>query len=390
LQNPTITGVEALVELAGDDRSYDAVINGTAYTVVERVLALYPQESGQIDISPARFEARVLRDGRITGRKVYESEPRTITVQPIPARPDDFPDALWLPASDLTLAEDWSREPDEIKAGEPLTRHVTISALGQLETQIPALAPPTAAGINVYPDKPELSRRIESGGIRGVRRDQYAMIGVAGGVVVLPALEVPWWNTETAEWQVARLPERSINILPTGEAPVVEQADVEQSEADASSAQREDSDPDGIWRRVSELLAAVWLTTLLAWWWTSRPEKKTHEPAPVPLHKQQARHLKVARKAALAGDGHGARSALLDWATLQWPQDGPRSIGALASRVSAPLSDELQQMSSLAYGPTSGDWNGEALASAIRSFSVLGEDEAAQQNQPLPPLMPAS
>jgi hypothetical protein len=58
--------------------------------------------------------------------------------------------------------------------------------------------------------------------------------------------------------------------------------------------------------------------------------------------------------------------------------------------VSAPLSDELQQMSSLAYGPTSGDWNGEALASAIRSFSVLSEDEAAQQNQPLPPLMPAS
>ena len=388
LRDPTITGVEALMELAGDDRSYEAVIDGTAYNVVERVYALYPQESGQIDISPARFEARVLRDGRITGRKVYESEPRTITVQPIPARPDEFPDALWLPASDVTLAEDWSREPDEIKAGEPLTRHVTISALGQLETQIPALAPPTAAGINVYPDKPELSRRIESGGIRGVRRDQYAMIGVAGGVVVLPALEVPWWNTETAEWQVARLPERSINILPTGEAPVVEQADVEQTEADASSVPLEDLDPDGIWRRVSELLVVVWLTTLLAWWWTSRPEKKTHEPALVPLHKQQARHLKAARKAALAGDGHGARSALLDWAALQWSQDGPRSIGALASRVSAPLSDELMQMSSLAYGPTSGDWNGEALAKALRSFAVVDERVDAQSASLLPPLMP--
>ena len=46
--------------------------------------------------------------------------------------------------------------------------------------------------INVYPDKPELSRRIESGGIRGVRKDQYAMIGVTAGTVVLPPLEVPW------------------------------------------------------------------------------------------------------------------------------------------------------------------------------------------------------
>ena len=55
-----------------------------------------------------------------------------------------------------------------------------------------------------------LSRRIESGGIRGVRKDQYAMIGVTAGTVVLPPLEVPWWNTQESEWQVARLPERTI------------------------------------------------------------------------------------------------------------------------------------------------------------------------------------
>ena len=63
LREPTITGAEALVELAGDERQYEAVLNGRAYNVIERVIALYPQESGEIQISPARFEARVLRDG---------------------------------------------------------------------------------------------------------------------------------------------------------------------------------------------------------------------------------------------------------------------------------------------------------------------------------------
>ena len=87
LRDPVITGAETLVELAGDDKSYESVIGGKAYNVVERVLALYPQESGEIQISPARFEARVLRDGRITGRKVYESQARTITVLPTPAPP---------------------------------------------------------------------------------------------------------------------------------------------------------------------------------------------------------------------------------------------------------------------------------------------------------------
>jgi len=390
LREPTISGAEVLTELAGDDRSYEAVIDGTVYNVVERVYALYPQESGQIDVSPARFEARVLRDGRITGRKVYDSEPQSITVLPIPPRPADYPDAVWLPARDLELTEDWSGEADEIKAGEPLTRHVTTSALGQLETQIPALEPPTAPGLNVYPDKPELSRRIESAGIRGVRKDQYAMIGVTAGTVLLPALEVPWWNTEKSEWQVARLPERSINILPSGEAPAAEaEAAASATAAEPGAVPREGSMPGGIWRRVSELLAAVWVVTLFAWWWSSRPQKKQRAPAPVPVHKQQSRHLRAARKAALAGDGSGVRKALLDWGALQWPEDTPRSVGALARRVSPPLAEELTKLSNLAYGPGGGEIEGEALAKAIRSFSVLKDADHEPEEQ-LPPLMPAN
>ena len=330
LRDPSVTGVEVLSELAGDDRSYEAVIDGTAYNVVERVYALYPQESGQIDISPARFEARVLRNGRITGRKVFESEPLTINVQPIPPRPAEFPDAVWLPARDLQLSENWSREADEIKAGEPLTRHVTISALGQLETQIPALETPAVPGINVYPDKPELSRRIESAGIRGIRKDQYAMIGVTAGVVTLPALDVPWWNTETSAWQVASLPERAITILASGEAPAPAPEADSTPVADATEEPAQASMPDSFWRRISELLAAVWLVTLLAWFWTSRPvRKEAREPPPVPLHKRQSRLLRAARNAARDGDGAGVKQALLEWAALEWPDDAPRSIGEL-------------------------------------------------------------
>ena len=390
LRDPTLSGIEVLTELAGDDRSYEAVIDGMAYNVVERVYALYPQESGQIEISPARFEARVLRSGRITGRKVYESEPQTVTVLPIPPQPAEFPDAVWLPARDLQLSEDWSRETEEIKAGEPLTRHVTISALGQLETQIPALQPPDAEGVNVYPDKPALSRRIESGGIRGERKDQYAMIGVTAGVVTLPALEVPWWNITESAWQVARLPERVINILPSGEAPPAEVPSATPTAATEAGAAVPVAEAmsGGFWRRVSELLAAIWLVTLLAWWWTSRPEKKRREPAPMPLHKRQSRLLKDARKEARGGDASELRKSLLEWGALEWPVNSPRSIGELANRVSSPLADELRNLSSLSYGPQGGDWDGEAIATAIRSFSVLKDEDSASA-ETLPPLMPA-
>ena len=108
----------------------------------------------------------------------------------------------------------------------------------------------------------------------------------------------------------------------------------------------------------------------------------------MPIHRQQAKHLKAARKAALAGDGAGVREAMLGWGRLQWPDDAPRSIGALATRVSSPLADELQGLSSASYGPGAADWDGQALAKAIRSFAVL-EDGIEKQAAVLPPLMPS-
>lgn len=392
LRNGEITGVEVLVETAGDERTYEAVLNGKAYSVVERVVAIYPQESGQISISPARFEARVLRDGRITGRKVFESDAHTITVLPIPAPPADYPDAIWLPARDVVLGEEWSRDPTEISAGEPVTRHITISALGQLETQIPALQPPVVEGLNVYVDKPDLSRRIEAGGIRGIRQDRYAIIGNRGGAIEIPPIEVPWWNIEVGEWRVARLPSRTIYVEavdaplapPAAEPLVATAAEDEVKEALPSPV------ADGFWKQASQLLAAVWLLTIFAWWWSSRStQTETREPASPPVYKIQAKILHAARKAARNGDRAAVRSAIIKWGRLQWPDDAPRSVGEFASRVSSPLTEELRNLSSVSYGPLLSDWDGQALAKALRSISVLVEDDKVTARDPLPPLMPS-
>ena len=65
---PASSGVETLIEIAGEERNYEALLDGKAYNVIERIYAFFPQESGELHIAPARFEARVLRDRRITGR----------------------------------------------------------------------------------------------------------------------------------------------------------------------------------------------------------------------------------------------------------------------------------------------------------------------------------
>ena len=389
LREPTFDGVEVLVELAGEQRNYEAVLNDRAYSVAERAFAVFPQESGQLNISPARFEARVLRDGRITGRKVFESQARTITVKPIPAPPPGFPDAAWLPAKDVQLSDNWSRDPDDLRAGEPISRSISISALGQLETQIPVIEPPVVAGVNIYPDKPELNRRVEVGGIRGIRSDQYAMIGVNAGAITLTALELPWWNLDAGAWQVARIPERAVNVLPSAVTPPAEPVvDTAAAVESAPETTTETVVHSEFWRRVAELLAAVWLLTLLGWWWSSRPRREERPPPSVPVHRQQALKLKSARKAALAGDARALRAAMLEWSRLQWPESPPRSIGELAGRVSPPLSAALRQLSEVSYGIAGDGWDEQAMAKALRSFAIVDDSSRRGSAETLPPLMP--
>lgn len=391
LSEPDIRGVEVLIEVAGEERSYESILNGKAYNVVERVYALFPQESGRIAIAPARFEARVLRNGRITGRKIFESDAIEVVVSPIPPPPAGYPDAVWFPARNVTLSQEWSREPDRLPAGEPITRHITVTAIGQLSTQIPVINPAVADTIKIYPDKPELRDTAETSGIRAVRKDQYAMIGISPGIVELPELQLPWWDIDAGEWQLARLAGTSINVLPSANAAML--LPIEKEEPAVQQA------PDGrgavvvqsrFWRRVSEALAGIWLLTVASWWWSRRPvSSAAKEPAPPPIYKQQAKHLKAARKAAKAGDGAAIRSALLEWGRLEWSHDAPLNIGNLARRVAMPLSIQLEQLCRADYGPEAQAFDRDALAKSLRNISVLQEDQAQRATDGLPPLMPA-
>ncbi len=384
---PEATGLETLVEVASEEKNYESLLNGKPYNVIERVYAFFPQESGELQISPARFEARILRDGRITGRKVFLSDPLTIKVNPIPPPPADYPHAIWFPAKAVELSQEWSRALDGLPAGEPITRHVTVVASGQLQTQIPILEFNEIDGIRIYPDKPELRTVAGPSGVRAMRRDQYALIASVPGDIEIPQLNLPWWNVDTGEWQVATLPATILTILPSPNAIVVPPVDVAElpPPPEATVIHSE------FWRMVSGVLFAVWLLTLVFWrsGEKSKAPKKAKEPPVVPIHKQQARCLKTARKAALASDAAALKPALLQWGRLQWPDDAPRNVGDLAKRVSMPLSIELNKMCSASYG-VGGEWDGESIAKALRSFAVLTGDDTVETGADLPPLAPSS
>ena len=303
LSEPEVTGVDALIEIAGEERTYESILNGKSYTVVERVYAVFPQESGEVRITPARFEARVLRNGRISGRKVFESQPIVVAVKPIPPPPQGYPDAAWLPAKSVDLSEEWSREPDELPAGEPITRRLTVTALGQLSTQIPVIDPRVSDGVKVYPDKPELRVAAEAGGILATRTDQYAMIGVRPGAVSVPTVELPWWDIAAGEWKIATLAGRSIDVMPSTDALVPQVVPDVQPAANAESGATVVVHSP-LWRRIAEVLGGLWLLTLVLWWWSGRPKAPRRN---VPRGTTDPQTAVAAAPGSAQGRGRGSR-----------------------------------------------------------------------------------
>jgi hypothetical protein len=213
------------------------------------------------------------------------------------------------------------------------------------------------------------------------------LIGIAEGKVELPELELPWFNLDTGEWEVASLPRRDIRVLPADDAmTVMPELEIERPAAVETETITVQSP---FWRRVSQFLGAAWALTLVAWWWSSRPTRDERVPEEPPLHKRQARYLKNARTAAKAGDAARLKTELLEWAKLEWPDAPPRSIGALARRVSEPLASELANLSRSSYGGEAAAWDGDAMAKAIRSFNVLRDADTNRTTELLPPLMPS-
>jgi len=387
LYEPEISGVDTLMEIAGDDQNYESVINGKTYDVIERVYALFPQESGSLEIAPIRFEARILKNGSITGRKTFQSKDSSIKVLPISPPPADYPNADWLPARNVTISEEWSRDLQNLRSGEPITRQMNITAIGQLSTQLPSIEYIIDDRLKIYPDKPKFFDRIEVLGMVASRTDQYAMIGMEAGEIELPGVELPWWDINAKEWKVASLPAKKITIKPSMDELVDEKIIPIEEELEISQPNQIVSDE--LWRNISGVMAGLWILTMLLWFY-SKPVKKRKRKEIIELpYKKLERELRKAKNAALSNEKEKFKQALYDWSKIKWPEDNPRSVEEIAFRVKNPFSDELKVFSKIAYGSDQNQlWDGKTMASAIMNISFSDVTDRKKNDRVLPPLAP--
>ena len=391
LTEPTVNDSDVVIKKLGEDRTFQTQRDGRRYQVVERRYVLFPQRSGTLTINPVVFQGQIVPQRRSffsprsSQTKRVRSDAITLNIEPIPA---SFRGATWLPSRDLQLAEAWPQNPPQFIVGEPVTRTLSVVAEGLTSAQLPVINATVPPGIKQYSDQPVQKDKDAHHGITGLREEKVALIPSQPGRLTLPAIEIPWWNTQTNTAEIARLSERMILVEP-GAGMTDGVGNQHESSQETQSASIDSFPSDGvqiqtgvqglgIWPWLTGFLAIGWLATGVLLWRHRRGPRSISTHGRQDLARSRRSVERNLKQACERGDAQAAKAALLEWGNLQWPDSMPKTIGDIEARSSEPFREELCRLNHALYGYEAIVWKGEAL------WHVF-EQSAAQETKTLKP-----
>lgn len=380
LSEPETSDPDAIIEKISEDQ-YETTRNGIRYEVFERRYAIFPQKSGILKIRPLTFEGRInatqprslFDQFRMSGQlKRLRSRPVEVSVKPAPAN-INLQD--WLPASDVSLTEEWSQDITDLKAGEPVTRTITLRAAGLTGIQLPDIRFDEIKGVKQYPDKAVTENERSSHGITGIKQFKVALIPTAAGSYTLPAITLKWFNTRTDQEATASLPAATLQVSgsavtapPQATAPrPQENTPVPTWETPAAPPPATLEPQPAYWKWLALFFATAWLLTLFLL--LRKPRGKTTEQPPAaarPVNTSLNKARSRVEKAARQNDAHKTRDALIAWAQINYAAPHITSLLQISDYCREELQDEIRKLNQALYSPEKTEWNGSGLLAAFR------------------------
>ena len=400
----------AVVEQLGKDTKYRTQRGNITYDVYERRYAIFPQRSGKLHIAPIRLDAQILTGQRsrgfffsrdITHTERITSDALELDVKPIPHA---FTGQHWLPASSLELTQTWSDDPSKAVVGEPETQTLTLRAEGLMKSQLPSLSEfqkdiLASHNIKIYPDQPVLTQAGTASGVMSQREEKIAMIPEQPGAIKIPAVEIPWWNTQTDHMEIARIEEiqmyaKASSAYVPDQTPVTSQQPVESTIEKHTSTLLDISDGkqnnEQFWKWLALALGAGWLLTTLILISMLRAQKKreTNQQQTdnaIKTTNQRNRAGQQLRLACRNNHATEAKTALLNWAQNRWPDNPPTNLAEIGKRVPA-LHNPIEQLQQSLYKSSATEWDGNAFWEQFKSHCRDRSEQQAPDGTKLEPL----
>lgn len=224
IRNPNFTEVEpanAVVQMLGAPHQYEQLVDGVRYGIYEKNYVIFPQRSGELVIPDIVFRGE-LTDGssnfvfRNPNMRPVTAFAEGYTVD-VKERPAAFPaGSTWLPATDIQISETWNRDLTRLNPGDSAERTITVIANGLDGAALPPLGRPDIERMNVYPEEPVIERMVIDGNIVGTRIEKYTLVATEAGDVVIPEVNLPWWDVNADQQRTAVIPASYIQVTPVG------------------------------------------------------------------------------------------------------------------------------------------------------------------------------
>ncbi len=203
---PDFNGFDVLEQYV-ERRTVDTREDKNSWRITAWRYHLFAQRSGKLTVGAVSWKGTSIRSR--TQRSTFDRRSPSYSLHIKPAAGSA---QWWLPASEVTLNDDWSMDPRDLSAGDEILRTITISARDVLANHLPDIVPPESRALTTTPIRQTRSQQLTGNHITATGIFEFRMVAQSPIPVFLDTVRVPWFSTVENESREAIIPARRINV----------------------------------------------------------------------------------------------------------------------------------------------------------------------------------
>jgi len=168
---------------------------------------LFAQRSGALSIDSVSWKGTAIRSR--TQRAAFHKQ---TPIQNLHVKPSAQDVQWWLPASRVSLSDEWSKDPRELSAGDEIFRTIRLEASNVLASHLPEVTPLESRAISSEAIKQSREQILLDGNVQSIATFTYRMVAQSPIPVFLDTVRVPWYDPHQSQSREAIIPARRINI----------------------------------------------------------------------------------------------------------------------------------------------------------------------------------
>lgn len=168
---------------------------------------LFAKRSGAIKLEPVQWSGTEIKSRTQRASFERQSKKTSIAIEPALHR-----SSWWLPASSVSISDQWSKDARELSAGDEIIRTITLSAENVLASHLPRIQPLESRAISSTLIKQTRHQQLINQQINASAEFTFRLVAQSPIPVFLDTVRVPWFDITSNTAREAIIPARRINV----------------------------------------------------------------------------------------------------------------------------------------------------------------------------------